>query len=215
MQFTMPGTAAVFAQYERRHAAETALIAAMQPGEMGPRRDEFLLPVGREAGAFLHALVLAHRPARILELGTSYGYSALFLADAAASYGGALISIDLSAEKQAHARIMLDQAGLGGGVTFKAGDAVGLVMAEAGQFDFVLLDVWKGMYVPCFEALYPKLAGRGLLLSDNMIHPATTRDSARALRAAIRARPDMQTVLLPVGQGLELSVKWGAGSTEL
>jgi predicted O-methyltransferase YrrM len=48
-----------------------------------------------------------------------------------------------------------------------------------------------------------------------MVHPVGARENARALREAIRYRPDMQTTLLPVGQGIELSVKWSAGNAKL
>ena len=215
MQFNMPAANEVFADYERRHAEEIALIANMNPGEMGPRRDEFLLPVGREAGAFLHALVMAQKPAHILELGTSYGYSTLFLADAASTYGGKVTTMDLAGEKQVYAAEMLGRAGLSQCVNFKPGNAIQLIGTEPGPFDFVLLDIWKGMYVPCFEALYPKLAEKGMLVSDNMIHPEGTRPDARALREAIRCKADLQTVLLPVGQGMEVTVKWSAGNPEL
>jgi len=48
-----------------------------------------------------------------------------------------------------------------------------------------------------------------------MIHPEGARDSARALRRAIREKPDLQSALLPIGQGIELTVKWAAGNSSL
>jgi hypothetical protein len=48
-----------------------------------------------------------------------------------------------------------------------------------------------------------------------MVYPEGARESARALRAAINAKPDLQTVLLPIGQGIELTVKWNAGNPKL
>ena len=99
--FTDPRVAEVFAQYDARHKAELAMTGELAPGSFGARRDEFLLPVGAEVGALLRALAVARRPARILELGTSYGYSTLFLADAARMCGAHVISVDLDAGKQA------------------------------------------------------------------------------------------------------------------
>lgn len=215
MQFSDARVAKVFAEYEDRRAAEGERMRALGSGETQARRDEFLLSVGKEAGFVLHALAIARGAARILELGTSYGYSTLFLADAARECGATVISIDLDRAKQTYATEMLEKAGLVDYVEFRCGDAVDLVGADAGPFDFVLLDIWKDIYVACFEAVYPKLAEEAMIATDNMIYPEGARTSARALREAIRAKPDLQTVLLPVAQGIELTVKWSAGSAKL
>ena len=113
MHFSDPAVAEVHAGYARRLADEQARMAAMG-SEMFAHRDEFLLPVGPEVGWFLHSLILARRPARILELGTSYGYSTLFLADAARQVGATLITMDLADYKQAEARANIERAGLAG-----------------------------------------------------------------------------------------------------
>ncbi len=81
VSFSNPAVDRVFAEYERRNSEEQARAATLGD-KMFEHRDEFLLPVGREVGWFLHSLILAKRPSRVLELGTSYGYSTLFLADA-------------------------------------------------------------------------------------------------------------------------------------
>jgi predicted O-methyltransferase YrrM len=215
MEFSNPQMAQTVAEYEQRHREEIARMAALPGAEVLARRDEFLLPVGTDVAGLLHALVLARKPRTILELGTSYGYSTLFLAHAAAICGARVISIDLAADKQAYARTMLERAGLAGHVDLRCGDALELVAREPGPFDFVLLDIWKDLYVPGFEAVYPKLSEEGLIASDNMIQPAGARPNARALRAAINAKPDLQTMLLPVGQGVELTVKLSAGNAGL
>ena len=214
MQFSTTAANQVLASYSQRLADEVIKEAATG-SEMMARRDEFLLPVGPEAGWFLHSLVLARRPKRVLELGTSYGYSTLFLADAVRQVGGTLITMELVDYKQAAARAMLEQAGLAEVVDFRLGDAVSLIAADPGPFDLVLLDIWKELYVPCLEAVYPKLSDEGVIAADNMIEPAVFRDSAREYRAAVRALPDMQSILLPVGSGIELSVKWKAGNAKL
>jgi predicted O-methyltransferase YrrM len=215
MQFSDPAVAEVFEEYRARHRVETARMASIPPGELAAQRDEFLLPVGEEAAWLLHSLVIARAPKRILELGTSYGYSTLFLADAARACGAMVISVDLDAGKQAHAAERLGRAGPADHVEFRCGDAVAVVDADPGPFDFVLLDIWKDLYVAAFEAAHPKLSEEAIVASDNMIYPDGVRKNARALRDAIRAKPDMQTALLPVGQGIELSVKWSAGNSKL
>ena len=213
--FTDPRVAEVFAHYDARHKAELALTGELAPGSFGARRDEFLLPVGAEVGRFLRALAVARRPGRILELGTSYGYSTLFLADAARQCGARVVTVDLDDAKQAYARERLDEAGLADFVEFRCGDALEIVAADEGEWGFVLLDIWKDLYVACFEAVYPRLAEEGVIVSDNMIYPEGARGAVRALREAIRAKGDLQTVLLPLGSGIELTVKWSAGNAKL
>jgi predicted O-methyltransferase YrrM len=182
---------------------------------MFARRDEFLLPVGREVGWFLHSLILAKRPARVLELGTSYGYSTLFLADAVTQVGGILITMELADYKQAAARAMIEKAGIAAAVDFRLGDAVAMINADTGPFDLVLLDIWKDLYVPCLRAFYPKLADEGAIAADNMIEPGIVREDVRKYRSAVGSLPDMQTTLLPIGSGIELSVKWSPANGKL
>jgi predicted O-methyltransferase YrrM len=215
MKFLSPGAETAFARYEARLAQDLQRMQALGPTEGYKVRDSFLLPVGPEAGRLLHALVLAQRPKRILELGTSYGYSTLFLADAAKAVGAQVVTMELAADKQSHARSELQAAGLADVVDFRLGDAVAMLHADPGPWDFVLLDIWKELYVPCLEALYPKLSAEGIIAADNMIEPEMARPEVRAYRAAVRAKGDLQTTLLPVGSGIELSVRWPAGSAKL
>ena len=214
MNFTDPRVAAVFETYRQREAADQARMR-----ELGPAgfvvRDEFLLPIGEDVGAVLHALVLARRPRVILELGTSYGYSTLILADAAREVGARVVSMELADYKQAFAQARLEEAGLADVAELRCGDALALLAEEAGPFDFVLLDIWKELYLPCFDAFYPKLSDVGVIASDNMVEPVHDRLNVRAFREAVRARADLQTVLLPIGSGIELTVRWDAANSKL
>jgi predicted O-methyltransferase YrrM len=212
--FSNPAVDRVFAEYERRNVDEREKAASLG-SKIFERRDEFLLPVGREVGWFLHSLILAKRPARVLELGTSYGYSTLFLADAVTQVGGKLITMELADYKQAAARAMIEKAAIAAVVDFRLGDAVALINADPGPFDLVLLDIWKDLYVPCFRAFYPKLADEGIIAADNMIEPSIVRDDARKYRAFVASLPDMETALLPIGSGIELSVKWSPANAKL
>jgi predicted O-methyltransferase YrrM len=215
VNFADPKVAAVFARYQAREQADAARMRQLGPAGFAVR-DEFLLPVGPEVGAFLHALILAHRPRRILELGTSYGYSTLFLADAARAVGAQVVTMELADYKQAHARAELAEAGLAEVVDFRLGDAVAMLGADLGPaWDFVLLDIWKELYLPCFEAVYPCLSDEGIICADNMIEPALARAEVREYRQAVRARPDLQTALLPIGSGIELTTRWSAGNGKL
>ena len=214
MNFADPKVAVVFAEYEARDAAERERQAELGPGAFG-LRDEYLLPVGRDVGGLLHALILARKPKRILELGTSYGYSTVIMADAAKAVGAKLITVELADYKQACAREMISKAGLSDVVDFRLGDAVAMIAADSGPFDFVLLDIWKELYLPCFEAFNPKLSEEAVVAADNMIFPEIARPDVREYRAAVRSKADLQTALLPLGSGIELSVKWSAVNVKL
>jgi predicted O-methyltransferase YrrM len=196
----------VFADYDKRFAAEAA-------GRVDGRAltgDDRSLPIGPEAGALLNLLVRALKPRRILELGTSNGYSTLWLASAARDVGGKVITIEALAPKQAYARAAIEKAGVADVVEFLSGDVLEVLKTLAGPFDFVLLDLWKDLYVACLDLFYPKLGPGAVIAADNMIHPGSSRAQAADYRRAVRSKPQMQSMLLPLGQGIELS-RYAAG----
>ena len=195
-------------------AAMEAVLAAMDarskrewssPTLISGGRDKMLLNVGREAGVFINLLAREAGCRRILELGTSYGYSAIWLADAARANGGKVISLDVAGYKQADAAKSLAAAGLEGFVEFQTGDALEIIPRLHGPFDFVLVDLWKDLYGPCLELVLPKLAPGGLIVADNMLRPADSRSDALVYRRLVRSKPAISTMLLPIGQGLEVS----------
>jgi predicted O-methyltransferase YrrM len=208
----MADFAKVLARYEARAADENRIWQSAEPGSLLARRDEFLLHVGRDTAEFLLSLCVARGAIRIVELGTSYGYSTLFLAEAARRTGGRVSTYELSPEKQAHAREQLAEAGLDDLVDWRLGDATNLVAQEDAGVDFVLIDLWKDLYVPCLDVLYPLLAHNALIAADNMLEPAFHRPDADIYRRAVAAKPGMQSVLLPIGSGVELSCLWREGS---
>jgi len=200
--------ARVLARYEDRAKEEERLWQQTAPAEIMARRDEFLLHVGPETGEFLLALAVGRGARRIVEIGTSYGYSTLFLAEAARRTGGRVATLELAKDKQDHARAQLEDAGLADHVDWLAGDALELLDTLEPGVDFVLIDLWKELYVPCLDKLYPRLADNAVIVADNMLIPEVARRDAEAYRAAVRARPDLQSVLLPIGSGIELSCLW-------
>jgi predicted O-methyltransferase YrrM len=194
----------VLADFERRAEEEQRRTAV--PGAPS-NRDELLLSVGREAGTLLYLLATGGQSRRILELGTSYGYSTVWLGAAARATGGKVLSLELQEYKIEHARQALTRAGLSTRVEFHAGDCLENLRTLAGPFDFVLLDVWKDLYLPCFDLVHPKLAPGGVICADNMLRPESARPHADAYRARVRAAGDMDSVLVDVGNGIEISRK--------
>ena len=198
---------ALLSRYHAR-IAEEAVVMKADPAGVSRRRDEFLLAVGPEVGRLLHALIIGRGAKRILELGTSYGYSTAFLADAARQSGGRVYTMDLVADKQAYARTQLEEAGLLEPVEWMLGDATQMLKSLDGPFDFVLVDLWKNLYVPCLDLFYPKLAQNAVIVADNMLFPEIVRADAEAYRTAVKRKRNLQSVLLPIGNGIELSCLW-------
>ena len=75
-------------------------------------------------------------------------------------------------------------------------------LKEAG-IDFVLLDLWKDLYSPCLDAFYPRLNAGAIIVADNMLRPGG--ELMQRYADAVRAKPGMSSVLLPVGTGIEVS----------
>jgi len=193
---------AVLAEYHQRMREEGQ---KMRAGGFGPGdwRDKVLLAVGPETGQLINILAKSLKAPRMLELGTSYGYSGIWLAEAARASGGRLTTMELQDYKSAHAREMSAKAGLAEHVDFKVGDAVAMIEAMPAGIDFVLVDLWKDLYTPCLEAFYPKLNPGAILVADNMTMPGGPEVAAYG--RAVRAKPHMTSVLLPVGSGIEVS----------
>jgi predicted O-methyltransferase YrrM len=197
--------AAVLAEYEKRGAEEHKLQLQGTMEQWLDRRDEFLIAVGPATGQLLNILAKSVKAKTILELGTSYGYSTVWLAEAARATGGKLITLEKADYKQDYARAMLTKAGLVAHVDFRLGDALETIALLPGPFDFVLVDLWKELYIPCLDLFYPKLSPGAFIAADNMLLPESYREGALKYRKHVRTKPKIDTVLLPVGSGVELS----------
>ena len=169
----------------------------------GEGRNQMLLAVGPDTGQFINILARSFKAPKILEIGTSYGYSGIWLAEAARASGGRLTTLELQDYKSAYAHDMSRRAGLAEHVDFRVGDAVQLINEMPGGIDFVLLDLWKDLYVPCLEAFYPKLNPGAVIVADNMVYPGG--EEVQRYGTAVRAKKGMRSVLLPIGSGLEVS----------
>lgn len=196
---------AVLDAYDARARAEQERIAKLPFEEAYALRDEFLIAVGPDTGQLLDILARSAGARSILEIGTSYGYSTMWLAMAARQTGGRVISLELAPYKVDYAQQQLHRAGLGGCVEFVVGDARESLRQRRGPWDLVLIDLWKDLYIPCFDLIRPHLSPGAILVADNMLSPELVRPQAEAYRAHVRASPGMASVLLPIGSGIELT----------
>ncbi len=127
------------------------------------------------------------------------------MAEAARANGGRVITLENSPQKAEYARQQIEEAGLSDFVDFRVGDALESLSAATETYDFVLLDIWKELYVPCFDLFFPKLNKGAWVLGDNMIFPPHSYPEATAYRNRIRETHAFDTVLLPIGSGIETS----------
>jgi predicted O-methyltransferase YrrM len=194
----------VLKDYDARLARETAIQQSLEPLSGMARRDEFLLAIGPATGTILNLLARGAGSKTLLEIGTSYGYSTVYLAEAARANGGRVITLELAEHKVAYAREQLRRAGLDAFVDFRIGNALDTLPKLSGPFDFVLVDLWKDLYVPCLDLIYDRLPRGALVAADNMLYPEMVRADAERYQRRIREL-DFDTVLLPVGSGVELS----------
>jgi predicted O-methyltransferase YrrM len=161
--------------------------------------------VGAPAGQFLNLLIKSSHSQCIVEVGTSYGYSTIWLAEAARVTGGKVISLELAEAKVDYAKKRLRQADLASYVEFKVGDALASIEMLDEPIDFVLIDLWKDLYVPVFERLYPRLRSGALLAADNVLAPAASAAVTALYVTTVKLKPGIESVTVPIGNGIELS----------
>jgi predicted O-methyltransferase YrrM len=196
-------TAVLAAYHERMREEHEGRREGAPLGGADDWRDRTLLAVGPDTGQLINILARSLKAPNILELGTSYGYSGIWLAEAARATGGRLTTIELQDYKSAYAREMTIKAGLADSVDFEIGDALKMIAKLPFKLDFVLVDLWKDLYAPCLDAFYPKLNPGAIIVADNMIFPGG--ENLVRYAKAVRTKPNMTSVLVPVGSGLEIS----------
>jgi predicted O-methyltransferase YrrM len=154
------------------------------------------LPVNREFGNLLYILARSIRAQTVVEFGTSFGISTIFLAAALRDNGtGKVITTEFAPEKAERARKNLADAGLEEWVEFRMGDALQTLSPPPREIDLVFLDGAKGLYLPVLKLLEPQIRSGGLVASDNTDH-----DGMEAFLAYIR-EPDHGYLSSPLVTG--------------
>jgi len=215
--------------------AVTELAGLVGPGrdeiitEMDARADSEGFPtVGPEVGGWLSMLARLTDAERIFEFGSGFGYSAYWFARGLGP-DGEIVLTEIDADELDSAREYFQRAGIDDRARFEHGDAIEIVDRYDGPFDVVLIDNEKGRYVEALDALEGKLRPGSLVLADNAVTagiidrddvvalvdgedvPGAT-DASRGIAAYlryVRDRDDFETVLLPLGEGVAVSVVTG------
>jgi predicted O-methyltransferase YrrM len=193
-------------------AIEQARTAGDAPASPPPGSDmerllsQAYLPVDRDTGRFLYALVVARARPTVVEFGTSFGISTIHLAAAVRDGGGGrVISTEMQPAKASRARQNLQEAGLLDWVEVREGDALQTLRGLEGAIDLLFLDGWKDLYLPVLRLLESQFRAGALVLGDD------TDKFAGPLRPYLEyvRRPESGyvSVRVPIGDGLEMSVR--------
>jgi predicted O-methyltransferase YrrM len=158
-----------------------------------------------ETAELLGVLVRAMGAERVLEIGTSNGYSTIWLADAAEAVGGSVVSLEIEAERTAAALDNLTQAGVNAFVELRTQDAAEALAAfDEGAFDLVFLDAERREYASYWPDLVRVLRPRGLLVVDNTLSHAKELVEFSEL---VYSDESVTSTLVTVGSGVLLVVK--------
>ena len=170
--------------------------------------------------SFLRFLLTMKRPMKILEVGTAIGFSALLMSEYAPQ-GCQITTIEKYEPRIPIARDNFKKAGKEDCITLLEGDAVEILQQLEGQYDLIFMDAAKGQYINFMPDILRLLAKDGLLVSDNVLQDGDVIESRYAVvrrNRTIHGRmreylyelthhPQLETCILPVGDGITLSVK--------
>jgi predicted O-methyltransferase YrrM len=168
--------------------------------------DARMLAVGPDSACFLSTMVHAVRAQRALEIGGSMGYSTIWLGAALEATGGRMTTLEQVPTKIETLRRRIAQAGLEAVIEVEEGDALESLTRLEGPFDLVLVDAWKDDYPAYFDLTFPKLRTGGVMVADNVVSSAANEGIQEYVEKA-RHHADAQSQLVPIGSGLELTVR--------
>jgi caffeoyl-CoA O-methyltransferase len=199
---------------ERVHPALDAVATELE--NVG--RSQSIPIVDRETGCFLSVLVSALQPQNILEIGTAYGYSTLWLARAQGPRGK-ILTIDPDRERTALASGFFQRAGVAKQIDIVNRPALDVLPTLAKEsFEFIFIDALKEEYPQYLAASVPLLKKRGMLAADNLLwgHAASQAPSAsdpettqaiRRFNEELLKHPALNAAIVPIGDGLGVATK--------
>ena len=173
-----------------------------------------------ETQTLLRFLMAAHRPMEILEVGTAVGFSALLMQEYAPA-GAHVTTIEKYEKRIPIARENFKRAGKEDTITFLCDDATEILKELQGEYDFIFMDAAKAQYIHFLPEVTRLLKKGGLLVSDNVLQDGDVLESRfavtrrnRTIHARMREylyalthHEQLETVILPVGDGVSISTK--------
>ncbi|HOW69718.1 MAG TPA: class I SAM-dependent methyltransferase [Phycisphaerae bacterium] len=182
--------------------AEKKILAVLDDMNRNERGGMMSVPLND--GRYLRLLTESIAPKRVVEIGTSHGYSAIWLCLALRSTGGKLTTYEVDAGRAALARKNFARAGVDSIVTLVEGDAHKEVTKLKEPIDLLFLDADKEGYLDYLEKLLPLVRAGGLILAHNM----NARQADPAYVKAITTNPKLETLFVNLGgSGIGMTLK--------
>ncbi len=190
-------------------------------GEIEREALEAHVPIIRkETQSFLKVVLMMKRPLRVLEVGAAVGFSAILMSEHLPE-GGHITTIENYEKRIPIARENFKRAGKEKEITLIEGDALEVMRGLAGPYDFIFMDAAKGQYIHYLPEAVRLLAPSGALLSDNVMQDGDILESRFAVERRNRTihkrmreylyelkhRKDLETSILPLGDGVALSIR--------
>lgn len=189
--------------YEKRRFNREKYIEATELKRFGTVVDE-------DVSRMLHILMRLTHAKRILEIGTSIGYSTLSMANGIKDYDGKIITIEYDQQVAQQAMKNFERAGLTENIEVKIGDALEIVPRLKEEFDLIFQDVGdKRLYPILFDHCVRLLKPGGLLLAEDSLHPTMEMSDIKKFNEMVANCPSLESTILPIGDGLTLAVKIG------
>jgi predicted O-methyltransferase YrrM len=185
-------------------------LLAKAKGKHGAERAALLgdafIPVSADAGRLLYTLARGANAGTIVEFGTSFGISTIYLAAAAFDRGDCkVITTEMHTGKAERAREYITDAGLAGVVEFRVGDALETLKNLTGSVSMAFLDGWKEIYLPFLRLIEPSLIPGSFVVADDLdLFPDALRSYLEYVRNPANG---YVSVMLPIGDAMELSVR--------
>jgi caffeoyl-CoA O-methyltransferase len=192
---------------ERMSSPHEPLLAELSEETRQDLGSEGML-TGPVAGRLLELLVWFGQPKRVLEIGTFSGHSALSMA-AGLPEGARIDTLELDPKRAEVAQRYFDRSPYGDRITLHLGPALETFERLDGDFDFVFIDADKEGYVDYYEAVFPRLAERGLIVADNTLWSGRVLDPdddgpITRFNEHVRNDPRAVSVILSVRDGMTL-----------
>lgn len=173
--------------------------------------EDRMLAITQDTGQFFHNLLVAIKAKKALEIGTSTGYSTLYIANALlfSHKNPAIITIEKNPAKIMRARRNFERAGVSEYIKIIHSPILNVLkkMPKKSTFDFVLIDADKENAKKYFDLALPLLSVGGIIATDNMLYPEKYRKIMRSYSKYIAKKKNVWTITLPIGNGQEITIK--------
>ena len=178
--------------------------------------------IRKESGELLRILLQIKKPEKILEVGAAIGFSSVFMGENTDN-NTHITTIENYPPRIERAKVNIALAGMEDKITLISGDAAEVLKELSGSWDFIFMDAAKGQYIHFLEDVLRLLAPDGVLVSDNVLQDGDVAKSRYAIERrdrtihkrmrdylyTIKNHPLLETTILPVGDGVAISIKTG------